>query len=186
MVTSRLFLPCRHVKFNLHRVWFCFVLFCFVFVSKRDRSPPKYLSAHYHLLSYICSSWFIFRYWRRKKVSKCFLHFQMYLSGLLTQPFLLPRPCLVLCSCCLVTKSCPLFYNPMDCSMLASSVHEISQARILEWVAISSSRSSSWPRDWNRVSCIGRRILYTVEPPGKPHFSVYSALMHIHISICIF
>ena len=41
-----------------------------------------------------------------------------------------------------------------------SSVHGIFQARILEWVAISSSRGSSRPRDQTRVSCIGRWILY--------------------------
>ena len=41
-----------------------------------------------------------------------------------------------------------------------ASVHEISQARILEWVAISSSRGSSQPKDWTYVCCIGRRILY--------------------------
>ena len=43
-----------------------------------------------------------------------------------------------------------------------SSVHGILQARILEWVAISYFRGSSWPRDWtcvSRVSCIGRRVL---------------------------
>ena len=39
-------------------------------------------------------------------------------------------------------------------------VHGISQARILEWVAIFSSRGSSGPRDWTWVSCIGRWILY--------------------------
>ena len=51
----------------------------------------------------------------------------------------------------------------MNCSLPGSSVHEIFQARILEWVAISYSRGSSWPRNWTRVSwisCIGRRILY--------------------------
>ena len=42
-----------------------------------------------------------------------------------------------------------------DCSQPCSSVNGISQARILEWVAISFSRGSSWPRDWTRVSCIG-------------------------------
>ena len=35
---------------------------------------------------------------------------------------------------------CPTLYNPMDCSLPGSSVHRIFQARILEWVAISSSR----------------------------------------------
>ena len=43
---------------------------------------------------------------------------------------------------------------PMDCSPPGSSVHEISQARILEWVAISSSRGSSWPRDQTHISCL--------------------------------
>ena len=61
------------------------------------------------------------------------------------------------------TQSCPTLCNSMDHSSPSSSVHGISQARILEWVAISSSRGSSWPRDWTRnscVSCIGSWILY--------------------------
>ena len=45
--------------------------------------------------------------------------------------------------CCLVTKSYPVLCNSMDCSPPGSSVHGISQARILEWVAISCSRGSS-------------------------------------------
>ena len=44
--------------------------------------------------------------------------------------------------------------NPMDYSPPGSSVHEISQARILVWVAISFSRGSSWPRDWNLISWV--------------------------------
>ena len=48
----------------------------------------------------------------------------------------------------------------MDCSLPGSSVHEIFQARILEWVAISFSGGSSWPRVRTRISCIGRWILY--------------------------
>ena len=50
--------------------------------------------------------------------------------------------------------------NPMDCSLPGYSVHEIFQARILKWVAISFSRGSSWPRGWTRMSCIDRQILY--------------------------
>ena len=41
-----------------------------------------------------------------------------------------------------------------------SSVRGISQARMLEWVAISSSRGTSWHRDWTCVSCFGRLIVY--------------------------
>ena len=47
----------------------------------------------------------------------------------------------------------------MDCSLPGSTIHGIFQARILEWVAISFSRRSSWPRDWTRVShIVGRRF----------------------------
>ena len=62
--------------------------------------------------------------------------------------------------CCLIAQSCPTLCDPMDCCPPGSSVHGISQARILEWVAISLSRRSSQPRNWTRVSCIGRRVLY--------------------------
>ena len=48
----------------------------------------------------------------------------------------------------------------MDCSPPGSSVHGISQARILEWVAISSSRGSSWPRDQTPISCISDSLLH--------------------------
>ena len=41
-----------------------------------------------------------------------------------------------------------------------SSVHRISQARTLEWVAISLSKASFQPRNWNRISYMGRWILY--------------------------
>ena len=50
--------------------------------------------------------------------------------------------------------------DPMDHSLPGSSVHGISQARILEWVAISFSRGSSQSRDQTQVSCSGRQILY--------------------------
>ena len=48
----------------------------------------------------------------------------------------------------------------MDHSLPGSSIHGISQVRILEWVAISFSRGFSWPRDQIWVSCFGRWILY--------------------------
>ena len=58
---------------------------------------------------------------------------------------------------------CLTVYNPLDCSPPGSSVPEILQARILEWVAVPSSRGSSQPRDRTHVSyvsCIGRWVLY--------------------------
>ena len=47
----------------------------------------------------------------------------------------------------------------MDCSPPGFSAHGIFQVRILEWVAISFSRGSSWLKDRTCISCIGRRIL---------------------------
>ena len=48
----------------------------------------------------------------------------------------------------------------MDCNPPGSSIHGISQAKILEWVAISFSRGSSQPRDRTCVSCVGRQIIH--------------------------
>ena len=87
-----------------------------------------------------------------------------------------PQSCLTLCD--------PLDYNPA-----AFSVHEILQARIPEWVAISSSRGSSRLRDWTCVfcsSCIAGRF-FIPEPPGNSwylssfskQFLLYSLLSHL-------
>ena len=75
-----------------------------------------------------------------------------------------------MCICCLVAKSCLTFLWPMDCSLPGSSVHGISQARILEWVAISFSRGSSWSRDQIWVYCLAGGF-FTIEPTGKPSTS---------------
>ena len=58
-----------------------------------------------------------------------------------------------------VTQSCPTLCNPMDSSPSGSSIHGVFQTRILEWVAISFSRGSSWPRDRTSVSHIADRLL---------------------------
>jgi len=52
---------------------------------------------------------------------------------------------------CFVTQSCPTLCDPMDCSPPGSSVYGIIQARILEWVAMPSSRESSQPRNQTQV-----------------------------------
>ena len=70
-----------------------------------------------------------------------------------------PQLCLTLC-------------DPMDCSPPGSSAHGISQARILEWAAMPSSRGSSCPRDWiwgSYVSCTGRQVLYHQCPLWRRH-----------------
>ena len=80
---------------------------------------------------------------------------------------------------CLVAQLYPTLCDTMHCSPPGSSVHGILQARILEWVAISSSRRSSWPSNWTQISCgscIGREILYlwtTWEAHSDSLFTIY-------------
>ena len=78
-------------------------------------------------------------------------------------------------------QSC-LTCNPMYPSPPGSSAHGILQARILEWVAVSSSKGSSQPRDWTGVSCIsctGRWALY-----GES-FSICSLVIGLfHPALC--
>ena len=63
---------------------------------------------------------------------------------------------------------CQTFCHPWGCSLPGSSVHGILQARILEWVAISSFRGSSQPPDWTQVSCTAGGF-FNPDPLGKPH-----------------
>ena len=58
----------------------------------------------------------------------------------------------------IVTESFLTLWDPMDCTLPVCSVLGILQARILEWIAIPSSRGSSRPRDWTQVSCIASRF----------------------------
>ena len=62
------------------------------------------------------------------------------------------------CLCCLVTQLYSTLWDPRDCDQPGSSVHGISQARILEWVAISFCRGSSQPRDQTQMSYLARRF----------------------------
>ena len=59
--------------------------------------------------------------------------------------------------------SCLTLCDPMNCSSPGSSIRGISQARISEWVAISFSGGSSWPRDQTHVSCLAGRFF--TSPP---------------------
>ena len=72
--------------------------------------------------------------------------------------------------CALSLQLCLTLCDPLDHRLPGFCVHGMFQARTLEWVAISSFRGSSQPRDETCVSCIsctaGR--FFTTEPPGKP------------------
>ena len=69
--------------------------------------------------------------------------------------------------CVSVTQVCWTLCNPMDCIWSGSSVHGISQAQILKWVAISFSSGSSRPRDQTRVSHIAGRFFYCLSHKGS-------------------
>ena len=75
------------------------------------------------------------------------------------------------------------FCNPMDCSPPGSSVYQIPQARILEWVAISFLRGSSRPRDQTCVSCIGRKIL-DHWATREANSSIYFWLHWVSVAAC--
>ena len=65
-----------------------------------------------------------------------------------------------------VAQSCLTLCDPMDCNLPGSSVHGDSEASMLQWIAMPSSRGSSLPRDRTQISCtVGR--FFTSEPPGK-------------------
>ena len=75
----------------------------------------------------------------------------------------------------LVAQSSPTLCDPMDCSLPGSSVHGISQARILEWVAMPFSRGSSQCRDGTQVSCIAGRFFTVWVTREGLSFSPYLA-----------
>ena len=68
----------------------------------------------------------------------------------------------------LIAQWCRTLHNPMVCRPPGSFVHRILQARILEWVAISFSRGSSWPRDRTWVSLIAGRLPSELLGPALP------------------
>ena len=68
-------------------------------------------------------------------------------------------------------QSCLTLCDPMDCSPPGSSVLGISQARILDWVAIYCSRGSSWPRGWTRISC-GSSVLFKKKKKYASRFTL--------------
>ena len=76
--------------------------------------------------------------------------------------------------CCrLVAESWLTLCDLLACSLPSSSVREISQARILQWVVIFPSRGSSRPRDWTHVSFIGRNKVYKCASAGRSQRTSY-------------
>ena len=93
------------------------------------------------------------------------------------------RAVVVFSCCCSTAKSCLTRYDPMDYSPPASSVHGISEGKILEEVAFSFSRGWSQPRDQthiSRLSFTGKVDSLTSQPPGKPRLQHTRLLFLIH------
>ena len=78
----------------------------------------------------------------------------------------------------LVAQLCPILCEPMDYNIPDSSVRGILQARILEWVAISFSRESSWPREQIHISCIANGF-FTTSATWEAHSLSYLMLILI-------
>ena len=76
------------------------------------------------------------------------------------------RPWIRLWACSIASVKQTL-WDPMECSLPGTSVRGILQERILEWVAMLSSREFSWPRYRTHISCIADGF-FTTEPSGKP------------------
>ena len=91
-------------------------------------------------------------------------------------------------SLCVLSHFCCVWLcAPMDCSPPGSSVQRVLQARILEWVAMSSSRGSSQPRDRTNISL---SLLHwqarslPLEPPGMPPFNEFCSVQSLsHVQL---
>ena len=82
--------------------------------------------------------------------------------------------------CCLVTKVCPTLETPWTVAHQIPSAHGISQARILEWVAITFCRGSSWPRNQTHI-CISKQVLYHWATREAPLWCVC-----VYVCLCVF
>ena len=83
-----------------------------------------------------------------------------------------------------LAQSHPTLCNPIDCSLPGSSAHGSLQEKVVEWIAISTARESSRPRDWTCVSWVGRWIL-PLGLPGKPLKGAFSTKsMCLRVSEC--
>ena len=94
--------------------------------------------------------------------------------------FLMAELCVSVCLCvCVCARTLSLFSHVWLCATLWTATRQaplsmgILQARILEWVALLSSRGFSWPRNWTWVSCIAGGF-FIPEPPERPQLNKIS------------
>ena len=120
--------------------------------------------------------WFL--YWKSSISSRCWRGTQGQRQQTCKLPFV---PWLCVCS---VAQSCLIPSDPMDCNPGGSSVHEISQARILEWLAnpIPGDLSDPGSKPRSPVFPVSAGGFFTTDSPGKPSFAPYSYPKSLHPS----
>ena len=152
----------------------------FIFWAKSQKfHEAKLMKTLWFLNSCFKSSFFFLLTFNTSDLqfSKCetlFVTSDLFCTSLATLPFINAINYLILelfsiVQACSIAQSCLHLCDRMDCSSLPRSVHGIFQARTLDWVAISSSRETFWPRALkgvSSISCIDRWILYHCSP-GK-------------------
>ena len=118
---------------------------------------------------------------RTLQISKAERHVPEQTINPFTQIFIVSMIFYYVVLCCVTSlQSCLTLCDSMDGSPVGSSVHGILQGRILESVAVPSSRGSFWPRDWTHISyisCIGKQVFFLpLASPGKPRY--FNILLH--------
>ena len=84
-----------------------------------------------------------------------------------------------------LAQLCPTLCNPVDYSPPGSCIHGILQARILEWVAISFSRGSFWPRDRTQVSCIAGRVTWEARMMALQRHKIFESEVKVKLLSCV-
>ena len=105
------------------------------------------------------------------------------------------RCAMCMCVCAKSLQPCLTLCDPMNCSLPGSSVQGIFQARILEWVAMPSSKGSSWPRDQTSISYVSPVLagrFFTTSAPWEACAPYYllnkwadewvDSLLHFHVT----
>ena len=125
---------------------------------------------------------FIYFYWSKVGLLCCVK--TLVYSKLIQCIYMCVRVYVCVCVCMCV-QSRPSLCDPVDCNLPGFSVLGISQARILEWIAISYSRGLTWPRDQSHISCLAGRF-FTAEPLGKSTYIYRYIYVYIYIFQILF
>ena len=148
-----------------------------IFLKYTITFPSLFLIFFLLILKHLCYSQSQDCLFKKKKVSWNPSHISKHFLYAIMRVIIFQYMCVGVFS----AHSCLPLFDPMDSSPLCSSVHGISQTRMLKWVAISFSRGPSWLRDWSHISCIAGGFLPS-EPPEAPHYVyIYIIMKSLHV-----